>query len=150
MGVWMAQVGRDYKAAYSQFEKALDAKTYPGAEREAPTEHIHTSMAAAVVQLVKSGDQGRVTGLEVVRGHLRQASSATFFNPHTSHVAANLLFDMSRRNGVFQQDQVGLGATSVRARLPTVTSASLLMVRRHCSIVPTMTNGCSRELWELI
>lgn len=109
-GVWMAQVGRDFKAAYSQFERALETETYPGADRDAPVEHIHTSMAAAVVQLVRAHEQARETGMEVVRTHLRYASTPTFFNPHTSHVAANLLFEMAKQNGVLQQDAVGLGA----------------------------------------
>jgi hypothetical protein len=109
-GIWMTQVGREHRSAYSQFEKALEAATYPGADRDAPAEHIHTSMAAAVAQLVKSGSQERETGVELVRGHLRQANSPTFFNPHTSHVVASLLFDLAKQGGVIQQDKISLGA----------------------------------------
>ena len=54
----------------------------------------------------------RSTGFELIREHLRQASSLTFFNAHTAHVAANILFEMSQQNGKTSTDTVGLTAIS--------------------------------------
>lgn len=94
-GIWMQDVGRDDKDAYLQFEHALTTEIYPGADRDAPKEHIHTSMAASLVKLIRSGKQDSEGGAAQVREHLRQATSPRFFNSYTSHVSANLLFDLA-------------------------------------------------------
>jgi len=62
--------------------------------------------------MVKNGEQDRSTGFELVREHLRRASSPTFFNAHTAHVAANILFEISQQNGKASTDIVGLTAVS--------------------------------------
>ena len=111
-GIWIDDVGRDHKTAYRQFETALQAPLFPGAEREAPKEHIHTSMAATVVQMVKEGLQDRTTGYDLVQEHLRQASSPTFFNAHTAHVAANLLFELAQHGEGGLEDSVALKSLS--------------------------------------
>jgi hypothetical protein len=111
-GIWIHDVGRDYKKAYQQLEHALQCPVYPGAERAAPQEHIHTSMAAAVVQLVKQGLHDRETGVDLVTDHLRKATSSAFFNPYTSHVAANLLFELAQQGGQTTTDRAGLIAFS--------------------------------------
>ena len=103
-GIWMQDKGHDYKNAYAQFENALLCDLYPGAERNAPQEHIHTSMAATVVQMVKQGLQDKASGLDLVRSHLRQATSSTFFNSHTAHVSANLLFELAMQGNAFGED----------------------------------------------
>lgn len=112
MGIWIDDVGRDTRKAYAQLERALQTEVYPGSDRETPLEHIHTSMASTVVKMVKLGQQDRITGFELVRDHLRRASSATFFNAHTAHVAANLLFELSQQNGKVAYDTVGLTSIS--------------------------------------
>jgi hypothetical protein len=106
-GIWMHNKGHDYKNAYSQYEHALASLVYPGAERDAPAQHIHTSMAASVVQMIKSGEQDKTTGVDLIRNHLRQATSATFFNLHTAHISANLLFELSQQ-GDGSDDAVSL------------------------------------------
>ncbi|CAI8855366.1 MULTISPECIES: hypothetical protein [Burkholderia] len=109
-GIWIDDVGRDTKAAYSQLEKALHTEVYPSAERDAPLEHIHTSMASSIVKMVKSGQQDRTIGFQLVRDHLRQASSPTFFNAHTAHVSANLLFQLSQQSGKSTPDGIALAS----------------------------------------
>lgn len=104
-GIWMQNVGHRYSDAYAQFEHALVCQVHPGAERDAPQEHIHTSMAAAVVHMVKQGEQNRITGLEIVRAHLKQASGPNFFNLHTAHVSANLLFELAQQGGYESGDK---------------------------------------------
>ena len=108
MGIWMQDVGKNYVSAYKQFSRSLESPVYPGAERDAPTQHIHTSMAASVVQMVKDGSQDPDTGLELVREHIRQAASPSFFNLHTSHVSANLYFQLARRIEGDYADNVSL------------------------------------------
>lgn len=99
-GIWIQDVGRDDKVAYQQFERALQTEVYPGSERDAPKEHIHTSMAASVVKLIRSGDVERDKGAVLVAEHLRQATSARFFNPHTSHVSATLMLELAKIVGL--------------------------------------------------
>lgn len=108
MGIWMQDVGRNYVSAYTQFSNSLDCPVYPGAERDAPTQHIHTSMAASVVQMVREGSQDPGTGLELVREHVRQAASPSFFNLHTSHVSANLYFQLALKTEDNQTENVSL------------------------------------------
>lgn len=111
-GIWIDDVGRDTKAAYNQLEKALHTEGYPSAERDAPLEYIHTSMASSIVKMVKAGQQDRTIGFQLVRDHLRQASSPTFFNAHTAHVSANLLFELSQQNGRTAPDEIAMASIS--------------------------------------
>jgi hypothetical protein len=107
-GIWMSDVGHEYRDAYAQMELALQSPVYPGAERDAPQEHIHTSMAASVVRMVKAGTQSRESGLALVREHLRQASGPMFLNPHTAHVSANLLFELGQQGSDDNPDSLSL------------------------------------------
>ncbi|MEZ5397808.1 MAG: NACHT domain-containing protein, partial [Bryobacterales bacterium] len=94
-GVWMHDVGHDDKNAYRQFEYALHTEIYPGTDRDAPKEHIYTSMAASLVKLIREGKQNAEDGAAQVREHLRQATRPRYFDFYTSHVSANLLFDLA-------------------------------------------------------
>lgn len=96
LGIWMQDVGRDDDTAYRQFEHALQTGIYPGSEREVPREFIHTSMAASLIKLIRAGKQDPEGGAAQVREHLRQAGNPRFFNSHTSHVSATLLFDLAK------------------------------------------------------
>lgn len=111
-GIWIDDIGHDRATAYAQFEAALQAPVYPGADRDAPKEHIHTSMAATVVRMVKEGKQDREAGFETVKDHLRQASSARFFNAHTAHVSANLYFELAQHGDKAASDAVSLSSLS--------------------------------------
>ncbi|CAD9227679.1 conserved hypothetical protein [Burkholderia cenocepacia] len=95
-GIWIQDNGPKDGTAYRQMEKALRASTPSGSDRDAPREHIHASMAAAVIQQIRSGSTDWESGSELVKHHLRLAASSTFFNAHTSHVAANLLFEAAQ------------------------------------------------------
>ena len=96
-GKWMHQVGKEYDKAYRQFEKALQSQQYPGQIRPSRTEHIHTSMAASVVGLVREGKQDPTSGLAQVKEHIQQATNPRIFHAHTGHVSANLLFEMAQQ-----------------------------------------------------
>ena len=112
MGVWMHHKGKDLRDAYSQLENALETPVYPGADRDAPIEHVHTSMAATLVQMVKDGAQDRKTGYEQVKDHIRQASSPIFFNPHTAHVSANLLYQLAIKGSDNKFDDISIVSLS--------------------------------------
>ncbi|CAM5200725.1 hypothetical protein CDEN61S_01087 [Castellaniella denitrificans] len=92
-GIWIQDNGPKDGTAYKQMERALRTSTPSGSDRDAPREHIHASMAAAVIQQIRAGSMDWGAGAELVKHHLRLAASSTFFNAHTSHVAANLLFE---------------------------------------------------------
>lgn len=107
-GIWVHRVGKDDQKAYEQFEKALETQQYPGSEREAHAEHIHTSMAASVVGLVKSGKQAPDVGFELVQDHIQQALNPRIFNAHAGHVSANLLYEMAQQQGILEDNSVGI------------------------------------------
>ncbi|MFT3807106.1 hypothetical protein [Arenimonas sp.] len=110
-GIWIQHKGgTKLELAYKTMERALEMPIYPGSERDAPPEHVHTSMAATVVQMVKHGAFDRDKGIDLVREHLRKASSPTFFNAHTSHVGANMLFELASLNGSSASDEIGLSS----------------------------------------
>lgn len=95
-GIWIQDKGPRDGTAYRQMEKALRASTPSGSERDAPREHIHASMAAAMLQQIRNGTVEWSVGAETVENHLRLAATSTFFNAHTSHVAANLRFELAQ------------------------------------------------------
>lgn len=95
-GIWIQDKGPRDGTAYRQMEKALRASTPSGSDRDAPREYIHASMAAAMLQQIRNGTVEWTAGAELVEQHLRLAASPTFFNAHTSHVAANLLFEVAQ------------------------------------------------------
>lgn len=97
-GLWLKNKGNDYSRAYEQLQRALNTPEYPGSRRSDPLEFVHTSMAATIVAGVKDGTHERESGLEIVKDHLRFASGSGFFNPHTAHVFANLLFELGVEN----------------------------------------------------
>ena len=105
-GIWMQHKGGDLKKAYSQLQMALSTPEYPITERESPIEHIHTSMAATISQMIRNGEQDQTTGLSQIREHLQQATSPSFFNPYTAHVSAKLLFDLACDESLTGQDHL--------------------------------------------
>lgn len=98
-GIWIDDVGGRPLEAYRQLERALHAEIHPSSDRDTPVEHIHTSMASAIVKMISSGEQDPVTGFQTVRDHLRQAATSKYFNAHTAHVSANLLFELAQMEG---------------------------------------------------
>ena len=118
-GLWIRDKGRDAPCGYQEYQKALETEDYRYSTKTEPTELIHTSMAAAVVENVSAGQQDRGTGLEMVREHLRQASNPRFFNPYTAHVFANLLFKLSQQDGSSPSD-ASVSIESVAEALHTI------------------------------
>tara|TARA_R110002073_G_scaffold77283_5_gene187214 strand:- start:1087 stop:4365 length:3279 start_codon:yes stop_codon:yes gene_type:complete len=117
-GIWMHRVGKDYLKAYQQLEKSLEYQQYPGSEREAHPEHIHTSLAATTVALIRDGTQSPEEGFLLVKDHLLQATNPRIFNAHSGHVSANLLFEIAQQQGI--RDNVGVGLSSYSEALKEV------------------------------
>ena len=93
-GKWM-QENKKFSNAYKQYEVALDCAEYPSADRHAPAAHVHTSMAATVLQMIKIGEQDKENGQKIIQTHIDKASNGRYFDAHTMHVSANLYFELS-------------------------------------------------------
>jgi hypothetical protein len=98
-GIWMQDHGHSKSDAYAQFETALQTEEHPASSRPAPESHVHTSMAATVVQMIRNGEQDPETGFTLVEDHLRQVSRTSFFDPYASHVSASLYFQLATAVG---------------------------------------------------
>ncbi|MCG8649619.1 MAG: hypothetical protein MI861_07290, partial [Pirellulales bacterium] len=124
-GIWHRVVGNDYEAAYDQFQKALEKGAYKYSGRAERKEFIHTSMGATIVDMVKEGKVSREEALESVRQHLREASHPSFFNPHTDHVFANLLFILAKSEA--EEDIDAITLTSLAEALATIEHSLQMM-----------------------
>lgn len=107
-GIWMQHKGTDLASAYSQMTRALSLPSLSEAGQNAPDEHIHTSMAATVLDMVRKGDIDQFKGIEQIREHLRHAASAKFINPHSAHVTARMLFDIAQSKALKDVDDLRL------------------------------------------
>ena len=103
-GLWMSKDRSRLKQAYEQLQVTLECPEYPGSDRHAPVEHVYNSMAATVLQMIRSEEYEVEAGRKVVEKHLQQASSANFFSSHSWHVSASLYFEMSQQ---FNGDKSG-------------------------------------------
>src|SRR5690606_1384860 len=101
------------------YQRALETPDYKHGGKSEPNELIHTSMAASVVANVLAGKQERSTGLDMVREHLRQASNPRFFNAHTAHVFANLLYRLAQ-DGAHEGSDAAVSIESVAEALSTI------------------------------
>jgi hypothetical protein len=101
-GVWLHHKGNDLQRAYNQLEKAVDCASYPNTPSTKDT-HIKTSQAAVIVQMVKSGQQDPELGLDLVKEHLRAFANKGVSDPYSSHILANMLFDLSERDNIPSQ-----------------------------------------------
>lgn len=121
-GIWIQKKGGASRLsdAYNQLNLALDASVYPGSERDARREHIHTSMAATIVEMVRSGGMDSEKALEAIQDHARQASNSSFFNPHSAHVVAGLFFELAKR---YANDKVPSAAISLSEALSEIDRA---------------------------
>jgi hypothetical protein len=90
-GLWVKNKGHDPTQATQILEQALSTPVFPYAQRGEADGHIHTSIAAAILDGLNEGtvkvDEGRAKILD----HLSKARSKDFFNPRAVHVQANLI-----------------------------------------------------------
>jgi hypothetical protein len=95
-GKWLTEVGQDPTAGYEQLQRALSTPEFALATQEERIEFIHTSMAAAVVKRVAKNLQDRDSGLDLIKRHLREASTPGFFNLHSVHIQAHALLSLQQ------------------------------------------------------
>ncbi|MEW8001193.1 MAG: hypothetical protein AB2827_00290 [Candidatus Thiodiazotropha sp.] len=99
-GIWMQHKGQDLAGAYTQLKRTLNLPELSESTQYAPNEHIHTSMAATVLDMIQTGGLDLNKGVAQIRDHLKHATSPTFFNPHSSHVTARMLFKIARSSAL--------------------------------------------------
>ncbi len=95
-GKWVTDEEHLHEEAYAILERALETADYPYGSQEERREHVHTSMAAVVVQRIKRGVQDRESGIGAIKRHLKEASSPSFFNLYTVHVQVNALIGLQQ------------------------------------------------------
>lgn len=118
-GIWIQNKGDSslLPSAYAQLSRALDAPTYPGSEREARREHIHTSLAATVLDMVKEGRMAIDEAIGLIQDHARQASNPSFFNPHSAHVVASLFFELAKRATAGQESVAAIAISDALSEI---------------------------------
>jgi hypothetical protein len=90
-GLWVKNKGQNAALATEILEQALATPVYPYAQRNEVDGHIHTSIAAAVLDGINQLTQNVEDGKGKILDHLAKARSADFFNPRAVHVQANLI-----------------------------------------------------------
>jgi hypothetical protein len=90
-GLWEKNKGRNALGAKAILEQALATSDYPYTDRGEADEHIHTSIAATVLDGVTQGVISLEEGKRDILAHLSKARSSSFFNPRSVHVQANLI-----------------------------------------------------------
>jgi hypothetical protein len=109
-GLWLKDKGAATEKAHKQLLNALDTPDYPMADTAERAEHIHTSIAAVVVSQARDGERSAESAVAAVNEHLRLAQSPSFFNPHTTHVFANLLLELAHMQDASSDRKVQLQA----------------------------------------
>ena len=97
-GLWIQRVGKDYKAAYRQLEKAIRTELYPGTTRIEHIEHIHTSLAATITKAIKEGEYSIQSGLEIVKDHINKAKRPKVFSSYNAHVIARVYLEVAQQS----------------------------------------------------
>jgi hypothetical protein len=96
-GLWVKNKGRDATLATIILEQALNTPVFPYAQRSEADGHIHTSIAAAVLDGVNQGKEKVEEGKVKILDHLSKARSKDFFNPRAVHVQANLISHLAEK-----------------------------------------------------
>lgn len=153
-GIWMQKQGGPERLseAYRQLTNALESPVYPGSERDARREHIHTSLGATILDMVRAETMQPEAALEVIQDHARQASNPTFFNPHSAHVVAGLFYELAKRA---TNDRTPAAAISVSEALSEIDRAIQYIgtssrARGHYEKDVSMLGDLQRRILQLI
>ena len=90
-GLWIKNKGGNAALATEILEEALQAPVYPYAQRGEADGHIHTSIAAAVLDGINQGLETVEDGKKKILDHLSKSRASDYFNPRAVHVQANLI-----------------------------------------------------------
>src|SRR5205814_997748 len=80
-GLWIKDKADDPLLAKAALEEALKAKPFPYATRVEADEHIHTSLAATILDAADRGQVSFDAAVPEILQHLDRARSEVFFNP---------------------------------------------------------------------
>ncbi len=94
-GLWIKNVGGDPSEAKKVLTAALSTPIYPYASRSEAEEHIHTSLAATLLDEIDKNLVPLEEGKRDVLDHLAQARGSGFFNAKAVHVQANLILRLA-------------------------------------------------------
>jgi hypothetical protein len=104
--LWIKNHGRDPVQAVAALKQALTTDPYPFAQKSEATEHIHTSIAATILDGIESGVIPITQGKDEALHHLAKARSAKFLNPSAIHVQANLAAALASKLGENERSDV--------------------------------------------
>ncbi len=90
-GLWIKNKGRDASAARKILEQALETPVYPYVNRAEANEHIHTSLAATILDQIDQQTTSLAEGKRLILEHLSKARSNAFFDAKPVHVQANMI-----------------------------------------------------------
>jgi hypothetical protein len=90
-GLWIKDKGNNPLLAKEVLEGALTAAVYPYTSRGEADEHIHTSLAATILDASDRGEIDLQEAIPDILQHLDRARSGSFFNPRAVHVEANVM-----------------------------------------------------------
>ena len=93
-GLWVKNKGNAPLEAAKILESALNTPVFPYAHRGEADAHIHTSIAAAVLDGVNQGQEKLAEGKRKILDHLSKSREMDFFNPRAVHVQANLILHL--------------------------------------------------------
>jgi hypothetical protein len=97
-GLWVKNKGHDALLATRILEQALSTPVFPYAQKGEADSHIHTSIAAAILDGMNEGKEKPDEGKAKILDHLSKARSKDFFNPRAVHVQANLIAHLAAKN----------------------------------------------------
>ncbi len=104
-GLWIKSKGNDPLFAKSVLETALVTRSYPYTDRVEADEHVHTSLAATILDAADAGRVRLEESLPEILRHLDHARSDAFFNSRAVHVQANLMLRLiSELNDIASAD----------------------------------------------
>lgn len=90
-GLWIKNKGGNAALATEVLEKALQTPVFPYAQKGEADGHIHTSIAATVLDGVNQGLVALGEGQRKILEHLAKSREMDYFNPRAVHVQANLI-----------------------------------------------------------
>lgn len=132
-GLWIKNKGNDPIQAGKVFQEALETPVYPAQGRVERNEHIHTSMAAAIVQAVAQ----RRIDISMAKGsvldHLNKARGSGFFSSHVVHVQANLMAELADVLGTEKGADQAADIYHLIGRALADVDRSLLLIRNMFS-----------------
>jgi hypothetical protein len=144
-GVWIKDEGKDPLLAKAVLEEALRTKVYPYTTRQEAQEHIHTSLAATVLDAVDAGQVSLEEAIPEILRHVDQALSESFFTPRAVHVQANLMLRVLEK----VKDRASADTFSLVNQALLALDSALLILRnplRHKSARPTKDIGLLEEI----